>query len=256
MLVVECTRHARICEAAGRWDEMLADMKTVADASLNLDPSQQNLLSSAFDRLIEAKRRSLATLTTALRRDTSVALDRRRRRLAAGMRARAAGELAAACDDKLAVATRLLLAAAPSCHDSRLLYATMRADALRVRLDCTDDTDEEETRSAAAEAYLEASSLARSHPNPANALVLTALLKAADFAACVERRPTLAVEIALQARRSALRRRILPDARIREVALLIGLIDASVDEWRRLAFDVEKKQPVTGAVASQVLNVR
>ena len=58
------TLHAKISEAALRFDDMLQDMKVLTDLGRELDSEQQNLLILSYKHVVHPRRRSLKKLSS------------------------------------------------------------------------------------------------------------------------------------------------------------------------------------------------
>ncbi|GAB1601610.1 14-3-3 family protein artA-like [Argonauta hians] len=154
----ELVYMAKLAEQAERYDEMVSNMKSVANQGVELTVEERNLLSVAYKNVIGARRASWRIISSLEQKEDSKG-NEQRLRLIRSYRENIEVELKRICKDVLEVLDKELLPIA-STGESNVFYYKMKGDYHRYLAEFAVGDDRKETADKSLKAYKHASEIA------------------------------------------------------------------------------------------------
>ncbi|CAI9732139.1 14-3-3 protein epsilon isoform X2 [Octopus vulgaris] len=154
----ELVYMAKLAEQAERYDEMVSNMKSVANQGTELSVEERNLLSVAYKNVIGARRASWRIISSLEQKEDSKG-NEQRLRLIRSYRENIEIELKKICEDVLDVLDKQLLPIASS-GESNVFYFKMKGDYHRYLAEFAIGDDRKETADESLKAYKRASDIA------------------------------------------------------------------------------------------------
>jgi len=170
---------AKLAEQAERYDEMVENMKEVADQGSELTVEERNLLSVAYKNVIGARRASWRILSSVEQKEEPKGCEQRLN-LIRCYRSKVETELQDICNDVLAVLEKKLLVNATS-GESKVFYFKMKGDYHRYLAEFATGNDRKQAADNSLGAYKAASDIAMNELPPTHPIRLGLALNFSVF---------------------------------------------------------------------------
>ncbi|GMH74778.1 hypothetical protein TrVE_jg14407 [Triparma verrucosa] len=184
---------AKLAEQAERFDEMVSDMKDVAQQPQELTVEERNLLSVAYKNVIGSRRASWRVVTSIEQKGEGDKLV-----IIKDYKAKIEGELVDICNDILAIIENHLIPNSSS-EEGKVFYYKMKGDYHRYLAEFQTGQDRKASAGSALDAYQAASTIAQADLPPTHPIRLGLALNFSVFYYEILNSPDRACHIAKQA---------------------------------------------------------
>ncbi|CAA0840449.1 14-3-3-like protein GF14 omicron [Striga hermonthica] len=188
---------ARLSEQVERYDEMVEAMKKVAKLDVELNIEERNLLSSAYKRMIGARRASWRILSSKVKKEENKGHEQNVKRIKS-YRRRVEDELTKMCMDIISVIDNHLLPSSSTVVSS-VFYYKMKGDYFRYLAEFKSGDDRKDAADQSLKAYEAATSSASTDLAPEHPIRLGLALNFAVFYFEILDSPERAYHLARQA---------------------------------------------------------
>lgn len=144
--------RAKLAEQAERYDEMVEEMKTVAEMDTELTTEERNLLSVAYKNVIGARRASWRIISSIEQKEQERPTSEEKLKLINSYREKVEEELKKICGDVIQVLDKHLIAKAQS-PESQVFYQKMKGDYYRYMAEFMSGDARTDSAEKSAEAY-------------------------------------------------------------------------------------------------------
>ncbi|KAH9598030.1 14-3-3 domain [Trypanosoma melophagium] len=226
--VKELVFMAKLTEEAERYDEMVLCMRKLVKLNSELDTEERNLLSMAYKNVIGSRRNAWRIITSIESRESAKEKSDNLS-LIATLRREFETELAAICDDLLALLDTYLIPAAQG-GETKVFYLKMKGDYHRYYAEIAQH--EEGQRQAALDAYAKATEVANSSLAPTHPIRLGLALNFSVFYYEIMKEHEKGFQLARQAYDEAVTElETLDDEAYRESNLIVRLLRDNLNLW-------------------------
>jgi len=188
---------AKLAEQAERYDEMVEEMKKVAQSNVELTVEERNLLSVAYKNVIGARRASWRIISSIEQKEENKGNENHVARIKE-YRTKIEKELAAICNDILKVLDEHLIPTATS-GESKVFYYKMKGDYHRYLAEFASGNGRKEAAEFSLIAYKSASDIAVTELAPTHPIRLGLALNFSVFYYEILNSPDRACQLAKQA---------------------------------------------------------
>jgi len=188
---------AKLAEQAERYDEMVEEMKKVAQSNVELTVEERNLLSVAYKNVIGARRASWRIISSIEQKEENKGNENHVARIKE-YRTKIEKELAAICNDILKVLDEHLIPTATS-GESKVFYYKMKGDYHRYLAEFASGNGRKEAAENSLIAYKSASDIAVTELAPTHPIRLGLALNFSVFYYEILNSPDRACQLAKQA---------------------------------------------------------
>ncbi|KAM1427518.1 hypothetical protein FF1_019680 [Malus domestica] len=197
---IEREKHAyqaKLAEQAERYDEMVEEMKKVAELDVELSVEERHLVSVGYKNVIGARRASWRILSSIEQKEEAKGSEQYAKRIKE-YRKRVEDELAKICHDILTVVDNHLLPSA-STGESTVFYQKMKGDYYRYLAEFKAGDDRKEAADQSLKAYVSAIDTAASEFPPTHPIRLGLALNFSVFYYEIQNSPERACHVAKKA---------------------------------------------------------
>ncbi|KAL0227381.1 hypothetical protein P9112_014705 [Eukaryota sp. TZLM1-RC] len=170
---------AKLNENAERYDEMVANMKKVAELQIELTVEERNLLSVAYKNVIGARRASWRIVSSIEQKEENRG-EHHHVQMIRSYKKQIENELAEICQDILKIVDDFLLPSSTS-SESKVFYYKMKGDYYRYLAEFSTEIGRKEAAEKSLEAYQSATEIAYNHLAPTHPIRLGLALNFSVF---------------------------------------------------------------------------